>query len=35
MGIGGHVYGVPAIFCHILPGFYYILPIGLVEYGRG
>jgi len=35
VGTGGRVYSVPAIFCHILPGFYRILPTGQVEYGGG
>ena len=25
---GGRVHSVPAMFCHILLDFYYILPIG-------
>jgi len=32
---GGRVHGVPAMFCHILPGFYHILPTGQVEYSGG
>ena len=35
MGIDGRVHGVPAIFYHILPGFYHILPMGQVEYSGG